>query len=371
MQANLALKLLDKVAGWDREELGVYVRDLGRLAAYKYDDYEGFSAGGRFLESFARWLSQFEDRDEQKRLADFVRSELVFISRDELNHAIACAYPDYIKPALMKRVADEQALDEFAVDAVAAHPEFRALRRQTLFLGLSDGARLDRLRRSSPELSHEQFWLSPELGDTGRASMSKKLAEALSSLALPGDARFRQVVLVDDFYGSGTSLIDVDEHDEFRGKLKRVADSLAKLGGPAEHEGFPLEPVLAEDATVSVVLYVASARAEDHIREMLEKFRPHGQLWQLAVVQRLPAELVMHDQLLVSICERFYDPVLVDEHKDFAPLGYKDTALPVVLHHNTPNNSISVLWADTTDRDDGLKRRALFPRYERHHVDRP
>ena len=49
----------------------------------------------------------------------------------------------------------------------------------------------------------------------------------------------------------------------------------------------------------------------------------------------------------------------------------KDAALPVVLHHNTPNNSISLLWADTTDREDGSKRHALFPRYERHHADRP
>jgi hypothetical protein len=41
-----------------------------------------------------------------------------------------------------------------------------------------------------------------------------------------------------------------------------------------------------------------------------------------------------------------------------------------VLFHNTPNNSVCILWADTTDRDEGQNRRALFPRYERHRADR-
>jgi hypothetical protein len=44
---------------------------------------------------------------------------------------------------------------------------------------LQDGSRLDRLRRASPKLSHEQVYLAPEIGDDTRRSMRQKLTEAL------------------------------------------------------------------------------------------------------------------------------------------------------------------------------------------------
>jgi hypothetical protein len=81
------------------------------------------------------------------------------------------------------------------------------LERKTLVLGLADGSRLDRLRRASPKLSHEQVYLAPEIGDDTRQSMRHKLTEALQTLDLDGPAEYRQVMLVDDFAGSGYTLL--------------------------------------------------------------------------------------------------------------------------------------------------------------------
>ena len=44
-------------------------------------------------------------------------------------------------------------------------------------------------------------------------------------------------------------------------------------------------------------------------------------------------------------------------------LGFDECALPVVLSHNTPNNSLPILWQDT-DNDEEFK--GLFPRISRH-----
>ena len=44
-------------------------------------------------------------------------------------------------------------------------------------------------------------------------------------------------------------------------------------------------------------------------------------------------------------------------------LGFDECALPVVLSHNTPNNSLPILWQDT-DNDQEFK--GLFPRISRH-----
>jgi hypothetical protein len=95
--------------------------------------------------------------------------------------------------------------------------------------------------------------------------------------------------------------------------------------------------------------------------------------WSLRVVQELPSTMRVDVEAkdFADLAERYYDEVLTDEHKGRAPLGYSDCALPLVLSHNTPNNSVSLLWADTTQEEGGLDRKAIFPRYERHHKDRP
>ena len=362
MKDELAGRLLDELMTWTPEEQAEWIADLRRLATHKYDSYEGFSAGERFFESLVRWLRQF-DTDDARRLMTFVRTELIFISSQEMNQAIACVYPDFIKRHLVSRVAVEMGVSHYRVKKVVESERFRALRRKTLYLGLSDGARLDRLRRSNPELSHEQFWLSPELGPHAVTTMRDKLREAMEEQSLPGELAFRQVVFVDDFYGSGTSLLHKKEDGEWGGKLARARSHLnsdLRSGG---------SPLVTQDAHVMVVIYVASAQAKSYIESMLVQFEP---LWSLHVVQPVPADAVCSDRQLVAICKRFFDDVLVDKHKKVPlPLGYADAGLPLVLYHNTPNNSISPLWADSTNRLDSQNRHALFRRYERHHVDRP
>lgn len=363
MRDELAGQLLDRLLLWSAEEQARWMADLRRLAAYKYDQYEGFAAGERFFESLARWLGQFDDPEDRRRLVAFVLGDMLFIARDEIDHAISCVYPDFIKRALIARVAAETRTSPFNVRRIVGSLAFRTLRRKTVYLGISDGARLDRLRRASPELSHEQFWLSPELGSHAVETMTNKLAEAIDELGLEGGPQFREVVFVDDFYGSGTSLLHRKDDGSWGGKLHRARIHLEEDLQSGEC------PLLAGDARVTVVIYVASAQAEAHIREVLSVFEP---TWKLHVIQQLPADLTVTDDKLCRLSVWFFDEVLIDKHKKQPiPLGYGDVALPLVLHHNTPNNSISPLWADSKGREGGLNRHALFPRYERHHVDRP
>lgn len=127
--------------------------------------------------------------------------------------------------------------------------------------------------------------------------------------------------------------------------------------------------ILVDGYRVSILVYIASSTAIRHVENMLALA---GISWRLLPVLVLRESLKVDDPEVFELCEWHYDDVLVDRHKPKrAPLGFGDAVLPVVLYHNTPNNSVCVLWADTTDREDSmLKRRALFPRYERHREDR-
>lgn len=358
MKSELAEELLGKLMAWDRAAFLEKVRRLEALAAYKFDEYGNFRPGVKFFESLAAWLDQFDGEAERATALDFVLDRLVFISDAEMTHLIELVYPDHIDLVLRRRIAAETGTSPFSISHLVGLEAFAALRRRSLILGASDGARLDRLRRSAPFLSHEQFLQSSEPPVDLISPMRHKLADALA----PGDsASFAHIFLVDDFAGSGRTLLRF-ENDGFKGKLIKLHRAIDRLSQA---------DLLADDLGVTVILYVATQQALEHLDDLLgrsELPRP-----EIRVVQTLPSWIRVDraDRALANLANRYYDEVLTDEHKGRAPLGYAACALPVVLSHNTPNNSVSLLWADTTGEESGLGRRALFPRYERHHRDRP
>ena len=189
MRDDLAERVLAHVMSWDPAQIAKFGACLQDLARYKYDEYEGFGPGEKFVESLAAWLWQLEPGERADAIR-FVLTSLVFVSRLELDHVIGMVYPDVIRPMLIRRAAEELSLPPYKVVKITASREFRELERKTLVLGLADGSRLDRLRRASPKLSHEQVYLAPEIGDDTRRSMRQKLTEALQKLDLDGPAEF-------------------------------------------------------------------------------------------------------------------------------------------------------------------------------------
>jgi len=364
MRDDLAESVLARVMEWGPAELAQKGADLQAMAQSKYDEYEGYNAGVRFLESLVGWLSQFTDRTERAIAVEFVLRDLVFISRAELDHAVQTVYPDFVRPLLARLTAKELGLPPHRIRDVTQAKEFRRLQRSTLVLGLADGARLDRLRRTSAELSHEQFFLTPEVGD---APLERAVEKLRSELGDEHRGGFQVVLLVDDFSGSGyTMLRREDEGDRWDGKLWKAHERMSKL----QPEG-----IIADDAEVAVVLYVASREAEAWLREALKE---SGLGWRLHVVQSL-GDIGVHGDPITAVGETYFDDVVMDgnlrkglERCDEPEpwLGFACAALPVVLSHNCPNNSINLLWAEAAARD-GRPIRALFPRRARHGTTTP
>jgi len=357
VKTELAERLLGSIMEWDAAQLAEHGAALQTLARCKYDEYGMFRPGERFLESLARWLSQFGTLDERRTAIEFVLKRLVFVSVAELDHIIELVYRDIIRPLVRRQVSAATGISPYAVKALTAHTRFRAFQRQLLILGMSDGARLDRLRRASP-VSHEQFNLvsTPSVPEVD--AMQKKLKKALREMNVEGEDKFQHVVLVDDFTGSGYTLLR-EENGVFDGKLIKVKDRLNECREKGS---------VAPDAKVSILIYIASATAERCVREHLTRA---GLDWSLTVVQSIPDSCRVTDPAMEALARAYSDPTSNDVHKGDATLGYRDSRLPLVLSHNTPNNSIALLWGDTSERGGSQPRYALFTRYERHSADRP
>ena len=369
MKDELVEQVLAHLLNWEPIEVARSGFQYQAMATLKYDEYDGYSAGQGFLENFTGWLTQMKPEDRQ-RAAEFVLRELVFVSRAELDHIVETVYPDIIRPELLRQASsrisqlkDGVTSSRWNVRRIAESTEFKILHRKVLILGLGDGARIAQLRRTT-EFSHEQFYIAPELADASVTRMRDELREAVSD----EDALFEYVILVDDFAGSGVTSIrrgDPAYSDGWKGRLERTRQHLESLSGEA----------VIPDAPVMVILYIASTQARIHIERSLAE---RNLAWTLRIVQELPDNIKVEDQHLLRMCDDYFDTSIeriLGNHAKVADgniaYGFGDGKLPLVLSHNTPNNSISLLWVDTVDLEGSERQRALFPRRHRHNAERP
>ena len=364
MRDILAEKLLVRVMGWDKDKVKAEVPLILALASYKYDEYQQFSPGMRFVESLARWLRQFETPEERTLAYEFVKDRLLFCSSAEMRHFVEMAYPDHIRPYLLRRAAQEIEQDWRRVGRVAKSKEFDVIRRRCLFLGLSDGARIDLFRRSSGELNHEQIWQTHELADDRVEELLQKLAEDVADIRGEGkeETKFTTVVLLDDFSASGRSYYMPKDDGTLSGKIAKFHQQVTNPESKISHL------VDLKRLQIFILLYMATDQALEHLRKCSDTLWA-GVTITIEIVQRLPKHLRVtsnDSRGLVKIIDRYYDHDIHDAHMERgrtadSKYGFAACGLPLVLHHNTPNNAIALLWSY-----EDKKVRGLFPRIRRH-----
>jgi hypothetical protein len=370
MRDILAERLLAEVMKWTPEDVARERPDLQAIATFKYDEYQQFSPGMRFIESLAFWLAQFESDDERKCAYDFIRSRLVFISHAEMVHLVTITFSDFIRPLLISQAATHIGVSDRLLKRAADSIEYKVLLRQSLFLGLSDGAHTDLFRRSNPEISNEQVWQTYEISEEKAKDMLSKLKsdleEWLGRQLVDSENKFRILFLLDDFSGSGLSYLRKEANEpDYAGKINKVLDKV-------HHEDSLNNLVDPKNLTICVVLYVATTQALLHIREFTKRWLlENGSKNECTVlaVQTLPESVRLHpekDREFIDLLRKYFDESIIDEHyckgkHDEPHLGFDHCALPLILSHNTPNNSIPLLWFD-----DQRNCRGLFPRVRRH-----
>ncbi len=364
MRDALAERLLSDVMEWSNEDMARERPILQSMAAFKYDEYQRFMPGMRFVESLALWLEQFGTKAEKLIAYDFIRERLIFCSGAEISHLVEMAYADYIKPRLFSKVAKTQGFHSWQVNKVAASPAFNIAQRKVLFLGLSDGARIDVFRRYNAELEHDQIYPTYEISDDRVASLLDSLQKDIAKLTNtdPSDSiRFETVVLLDDFSGSGVSYIREDN-----GQLKgKIVSFLKSATDPEKHVSKLFDISQTE---FCVVLYIATSQARDEILSHLPKLDISSWLGHSVDVIDLLEDKIKIDPVsgipFKLLIQKYYDDSVETDHTrkggSDVRYGFGQCGLPLVLTHNTPNNSLALLWADTD------KVNALFPRVSRH-----
>lgn len=377
MNEDLGLRVLSEIMQWNDDEARTEFRWLRLMARLKYDGYRDFQAGMRFIESLATWLQQFETAEQRRTAYEFVRKALVYIGPNEMQRLVEQLYPKVVRDRLVRMVAKERGIPPYKVYADDdARRAVERLRRQTLFMGLSDGARIDGLRHSNVGLlNNEQLVVSTQLDTEKWQDLVGQLEDALEDK----QAKFRLIYLIDDFMGTGTSFLRYNEQKaKWSGKLTKFKESIGLA-----RQGLGGKQIFADDWELCIHHYIGSHAASTIMVEREEEARSslRSEGWASAVHFSfgtvLPAELPIDAPGndfgdFIKLTNIFYDPIIRTKHTDVGGkahlgLGYGGCALPLILDHNTPNNSVALLWAETEggEREGGQIAPAMSPLFRR------
>ena len=370
MRRELAENLLSAIMGWDEIDKASERSRLELFAAYKYDQYQQFAPGRRFIESLALWLKQFGNKREREIAYEFVKERLIFISNEEITSLVDLAFPTIIRPILLEDIArDLDGTSDFRVKKLTCSKEYGVLLRQMLVLGLSDGARTDWFRRLNPRtISHEQvfhaFDISAQKAEEMTVSLRNDLSELLDRKPSEEESSFKNVVLLDDFSASGLSYMRYDvESQKWKGKIPKVIQQLEDPDGLGRC-------IASDNVRILVVLYIAAAQAVQHLKTSIQELKFSKGFIELHIVFTLGESSKLslsadHDFYKLLQKDEYFDERANNKHVgvggDSCRFGFADCHLPLVLSHNTPNNSIYILWAEEEHGVEGL-----FPRVSRH-----
>lgn len=367
MKSKIALRLLAEQLEWSDEQATEEFSALQLMITHKYDGYQGFQPASRFHVALLNWLSQFQQPVQRRLAFGMIKKQLVYITQREMHHLVSLMMPE-LDRLMRKQIAKELKVQlyETWTDS-AAERRLRLLRRRTLFVGLSDGARIDVFRRyNEGVISNEQVVPFSEMSDLKWKSLTKELTEWLKENEYKDEPLFEAVCLVDDFAGSGDSLLRFDnEEGKWKGKISKFyAANEEKVG-----------TILTANCRLFIHHHLASSQAENTIKDRLVLFSESQEKFSYSATYSyvLPESIVVNDDTpppeLINLIKTHYNKGIEDKHvgKDIW-FGYKNCGLPLVLEHNTPNNSIALLWADSSDSNsEGQhKMKPLFARRKRH-----
>ena len=360
MRNALAERLLVEIMQWDSSRIRVERPLIQALSNLKYNEYQQFSIGTRFMESLVKWLDQFEFLEEREVAYTFIKERLIFISNDQMLHLVSTTFSDKINPFLMSKTARILNISSFLKNQIINSLQYKELARRSLYIGLSDGSRIDQLRRLCG-LDNEQVIPTYQINN-------EKVVDILAELGkVYPNTFYNSVFLIDDFTASGTSYFRF-EGENAKGKIFKTLKDL--FNEKSENNLFKLidrkDPV-----DIRIIFYIATTDAIKKLNDQIQKWKDQTHYnfdFKIEVLQLIDNDVKINekkDKDFYELSKKYVGSGIIDEHFKKAKhtkyfLGYDECALPLVLVHNTPNNSVPLLWWSDNNSV------GLFPRITRH-----
>lgn len=300
--------------------------------------------------SIEKWLDNFSSEKERLH-ALYLLSKFMYFGAVPMRNLLKSLYRDLYRYPLIKqiRTANNNTLDECFIEA-----KFKDEEIKTRFIGVGNpsesGAHLLYFFRQENKLSKRLFVYTDEIIDR---SVS------------PSKIRFPEVkhyVFIDDFCGSGSQAISDDNN------IKPCVDMIRNLVPEAKISYIMLF------ATSEGVLNVKKSKLYDRVEAVIEmddtykSFGPNSRLF--------PSKggCDFDKTFTHEFCHRLGRPLFRDINQkegwsgaklealsDKTALGWNDCQLLLGFFHNTPDNTLPIIWYD----EENIKWNPIFKRYNK------
>lgn len=359
MQKELAQRLLTATLNWSPEDIEQYSNLIDNFAELKYDEYQQYRPGSRFVEHLCAWLNQFEAGVEREIALNFLLKKLTFISTSEMHWLIETVYPETILPVFESQAEDLIRNNPSLMSSKDLAIEI--IKTKSLFFALSDGARIDIFRRTAG-LEHDQVCVDYAISSKKYKEMIKKMDIRVSKKDTEGEIagllpnEFEHLFFLDDFSASGVSYLR-KEGKNWAGKISKAISNLES------------RRIIDTKSNVKIhiILYLATDKAikrlQDNIRAFCGDNNYENYEIDIHCIQKVsPVELSPQEDALFEKHYLNNKKSIADSHYQKGDVthphhGFDGCGLALVIHHNTPNNSFPIIWAGEN---------ALFPRVTRH-----
>ncbi len=360
MKDKLAASLLSSAMEWDTEDIKNYLTYLQTMAKFKYDNYQNYYPGRKFIESLALWVNQFEKKDRKLAL-DFIIDKLIFFSNEQIFQFISVSYPMFVQGNILNNLKSNGI--SFKYNKVNETFEYKVAKRKILFLGLSDGSKIEVFRRIN-NLDNEQVFVTYDLSESKIKDLKKDLLECKIDGKQLNEKYFNSVYLIDDFSASGLSFLRYDDKKStFKGKIQKILKIIL--------DNSLVDPEKVNN--INIILYISTEKAKSNILLNFSKLKEKDNFYKkinlnLYVVQMIPNESIYSlnsNKEFVEFLEKERNDDWLTKHSEVGStknpfLGFDECGLPVVLNHNTPNNSLPIIWFG------GKNKQPVFDRISRH-----
>ncbi|WP_152486665.1 hypothetical protein [Herbaspirillum frisingense] len=271
-----------------------------------------------------RWLSnftgKFEAEDQEKMHALYLLTQTMYFGQNLIREMLRSVYQNLFRYPLVIHIrrANNETLDPNIIESA-----FCNNLRNTRFLGIGNpsesGPHLLYYFRQINELPKDLFIDAAEILSIGRDNEGKPCVTLR-------DPNIERYIFIDDLLGSGTQMKEY---------LTDIFREIRSVAPQVEFHYYALFATTSGlEAANSPDLFNGNVQC---IFELDDSFKCFGQ--ESRSFKNVGAPI---DQKIAETVAAGYGNELMPGH----PLGYKDGQLLLALSHNTPDNSLPILWFD-------------------------
>lgn len=290
------------------------------------------------------WLNNFTEETE-KEYALFLLSKLVYFNASNIRRLLRMLYRDLFRYPIIEdiRKKNNDTLDENIIENA-----FKEKLKMTRFLGVGNpsesGVHLLYYFRQENRLSKRLFINTDDVVVNNKMNVKFK------------DMNF---VFIDDICGSGMQATSNGSN------VKRCVDNIKKCSPNAKISYFVLFGMTEGLNKVRSSRLYDSVEAVIEFDESYRCFDVHSRFFDSSEEEK--------KQNIKAMAEKYGYPLAQDiaEREDWAKdkeaeakanqLGFRDGQLLLSMHHNTPNNTLPIIWYD----EDNSKWTPIFKRYNK------